>query len=205
MRPLEFKNDSKIPGPSVDLEHLIRRGKGSRKCCTLERVAHAWSFLESAGQFQIQVQCFQGRSTGRAPFLLMCFFQGRTEVLQRMQFFPLEACQNKSARRRRAMTRRNWDIEPKTRQISNKEVHRGFEKCQLQLAGPKEWQNRKGDCSLHPVSAQRRCKVLFPIPDGTVKLSGGDQDLRTSTSIRADILQERVFFNPTTRLIMVWE
>ena len=37
---------------------------------------------------------------------------------------PLEACQNRLARRLFAMTRRNWDSEPKNRQIPNKDLHR---------------------------------------------------------------------------------
>ena len=55
---------------------------------------------------------------------------------------------------------------------------------------------------------------IFPIEDGTVKLCGGDQDLRTTTFIQdspdrgeeEDNLRgesEGVFFNLTTRLIVV--
>ena len=36
----------------------------------------------------------------------------------------LEACQNRSARRLLAFTRRNWDSEPKRRHMSNKDAHR---------------------------------------------------------------------------------
>ena len=54
-------------------------------------------------------------------------------------------------------------------------------------------------------------KIIFPVADGTVKLSGGDQVLRTSTLIqdRPDRGEEREnlqvksdgsFFNPTTSL-----
>ena len=56
-------------------------------------------------------------------------------------------------------------------------------------------------------------KFIFPIADGTAKLSAGDQVLRTSTLIldRPDPGEEhgnlrgirRVFFNPTSRLIVV--
>ena len=54
---------------------------------------------------------------------------------------------------------------------------------------------------------------IFPVADGTVKILGGHQDLRTSTLIRdsPDRGEEqnlprrirRVFFNPTSRLIVV--
>ena len=58
-------------------------------------------------------------------------------------------------------------------------------------------------------------KFIFPIADGTVKISGGDQVLRTSTLMRdrPDRGEEqsnrqrrirRIFFNPTQRLIVVW-
>ena len=57
-------------------------------------------------------------------------------------------------------------------------------------------------------------KFIFPIADGTVKLSGGERRLRTSTLIgdRPGRGQEQgnlegksdgVFFNPTSRLIVV--
>ena len=60
-----------------------------------------------------------------------------------------------------------------------------------------------------------KCGIfIFPIEDGTVKISGGDQDLRTSTSNPGQPRQRRrtrwssmriirVLFKPTTRLIMV--
>ena len=62
------------------------------------------------------------------------------------------------------------------------------------------------------VNAHEWWKVYTPIADGTVKLIGGDQVLRTSTSIRdrpeRGEEQERgirrIFFNPTSRLIVVW-
>ena len=57
-------------------------------------------------------------------------------------------------------------------------------------------------------------KFIFPVADGAVKISGGDQDLRTSTFIRDNPDRKRsryssrrirsVFFNFTTRLIMAW-
>ena len=57
-------------------------------------------------------------------------------------------------------------------------------------------------------------KFMFPVADGTVKTPGEDQGLRTSTLIRdspdrgeeQDNLRgesDRVFFNPTSRLIVV--
>ena len=54
-------------------------------------------------------------------------------------------------------------------------------------------------------------KFIFPVADGTVKISGEDQDLRTSTLIRDNpdrtICSSRsvrlIFFNSKTRLIMV--
>ena len=64
---------------------------------------------------------------------------------------------------------------------------------------------------LTPMSGE---KFMFPIADGTVKLSGGDQVLRTSTLIRSPRPRRRtrkssrrirrIFFNPTSRLIVVW-
>ena len=64
---------------------------------------------------------------------------------------------------------------------------------------------------LTPMSGE---KFIFPIADGTVKLSGENQVLRTSTLIRdrpdrgkeqEDLLVEsgRVFFNPISRIIVV--
>ena len=48
---------------------------------------------------------------------------------------------------------------------------------------------------------------IFPVAGRTVKISGEDQDLRTSTLIRESPDRgegiRRVFFNPTTRLTMV--
>ena len=54
---------------------------------------------------------------------------------------------------------------------------------------------------LTPMSGE---KFIFPIADGTVQLSRGDQILRTSTLIQVAQTEEknrRIFFNPTSRLI----
>ena len=80
----------------------------------------------------------------------------------------------------------------------------------------KRWTHLK---SMQKVSMQRKCerpkmvkRIIFPIADGTVKLSGRDQVLRTSTLIgdspdrgrrtrKSSRRIRRVFFNPISRLI----
>ena len=76
----EFEDDSKVPWPQVILQHVIRQIEGNTNCRSLERVAHAGRFLESAGQFQIYVQRFQGNCTRYAPlWLIYALLQDRME------------------------------------------------------------------------------------------------------------------------------
>ena len=55
------------------------------------------------------------------------------------------------------------------------------------------------------ITAMTGEKFIFPVADGTVKISGGDRRLKPSESGTRSSPRRirRVFFNPTTRLIMV--
>ena len=77
------------------------------------------------------------------------------------------------------------------------------------------WERWTHPNSMRKDSMQRKSaeKFTFPISDGRVKLSAGDQVLRTSTSIRDRLDREeqgksskrirRIFFNSISRLIVV--
>ena len=159
----EFEDDGETLGQQADLEHVMRQREEHTNCRSLECLAHAGRFQESTGQLQIQVQCVQGNGTGRAPFwsLRVCrperqFFFTENEPV------PVEACQNRLARRRFAKTRRNWDSEPKRQHISNKEVPRRYRTVPIAMglrirrvgwANRMAEQNQMNDCSHQQVLA----------------------------------------------------
>ena len=109
---------------------------------------NAWHMTVMFWKAKVQMQRLQRNSAVRAS-LRACAFAGINGSFTEGELSQLEACQNKLARCLLAVTRRNWDTEPKKTHISTKEMHQSLEKCQSQRSsgfvawdGPKKWHSR---------------------------------------------------------------
>ena len=96
------------------------------------RIAAAWDAWHMLGQFSkkqvdFKFKCNVFKATIQGALLSgLCAFEGQNGSFTSKELFPLEACQNKLARRLVAMTRRNCGGEPNKQQIPIKVL------CQLQ-------------------------------------------------------------------------
>ena len=104
------------------LEYVLRQREGNANCRSLERVAHG-QFYKAKVDFKFKGNVFQATMQG-ALLSGMCVLAGQHGSFTENEVFPLESRLNELARRLLAMTRRNWDSDPKKKEIHTKELHR---------------------------------------------------------------------------------
>ena len=117
------------------------QGRRRRKCaafaCRLAcaekeiRITAAWNAWHMMEQFwkakvnsKFKCNIFKATVQGALLSGLLRLGGAKRKPHRQRASYQLAACQNKLAKRLLALTRRNWDTEPKQRQISIKELHR---------------------------------------------------------------------------------
>ena len=107
----EFRDDNETIGNKLSLDMLVARERNTN-CRGLERVAHAGRILENACQFRFFVRLFDATVQKCAVFELMRLLKS-SFTSHELSF--LTRVRTDQRRRLIALTKRNWDNEPKKR------------------------------------------------------------------------------------------